>query len=149
MNIGLSASQAGVALLQAANLTTVSNFYAEIEDPDNTDSSAHVRSLPCVVCYFSDATEYPLGTGNYSGTLFFQVEGSADDMTAAEFEAVFDEVFAAISIDTLAADISAAGDDFTCFGLTGGLQQTAQTINGRIRVKSLAVPMNCCALDVA
>lgn len=149
MNIGYLASSAAKAYLAAAALTTVEKFYAEFENPDNADgNSADVRQLPCVLCFFSGAQEYPPRTGNYSGELTVRIEGSADDHTAAQLEAIFEEVWAKISTDTIIADLSAAQTGFTAFGFTGGIQQTAQIIDGRIRTKGIILPINCCAKDL-
>jgi hypothetical protein len=153
MNIGLLAANAAKAYLTALSpaLTTVTNFYSELEDPDNADSTAKTRLLPCVICFFGGAQEYPIGTGNYSGELSIQVQASADDTTALEFAAIYDEVWSKISTDTILADLGAAGTNLTAFGFTGGIQQTAQTLDQehRLRIKSMILPINCCPSDVS
>jgi hypothetical protein len=149
VNLSLLAAEAGRAYLVAQNFATVTNFYAEVEDPDAHENDPAVRDLPCVICTFSQGTEYPMGTGNYSGTLEFRMESSADDQTSAEFLAMFDEVWAKISTDTILADLSAAGTNFTAFGFTSGIEQSALKIENRIRTKSISLPINCCPSDVS
>lgn len=147
MNVGFKASQAAVAILKLATRTTVQQFYAEMEDPNLVDGTANERTHPCVICYFSDATEYPPFTGNYSGQLNIAVEASADDHTAEQVEAMFDEVWRLFAVDTILADLSAFAG-FTAIGFTGGKQQSQQTIIDRYRRKSLVLPINCCASDI-
>lgn len=150
MNVGLLASEAAQAFLAAAGLTTVTHFYAEIEDPSSADySTQNLRSRPCVVCFFNDAKEFPFGTGNYGGELNFRVEGSADDLLVSEFAAIFEEVWGKVYTTTILADLSAAKAGFTALAITDGVRQTAQVIEGRIRTKGLVLPINCCAKDIS
>lgn len=154
MNVGLLAAQAAKAYLAALNpaLTTVTNFYAEVEDPSNSDdTAANTRALPCAICFFGGAQEYPIGTGNYSGELSIQIQASAERTTAAQFAAMYDEVWSKISTDTILADLSAAGTDFTAHGFTGGIQQTPQTFDHErnLRFKAIVLPINCCPSDVS
>lgn len=151
MNVGLKASQAAKAMLAAADLETVEHFYAEIEDPnDGENNNAEQRQHPCVICWASVGQEYPPFTGNYNIDLNIMVEASADEPMAADFTAMFDEVWSVFSIDTLAEDLTeAAAGGFRCFGLTEGLQQSAMTIEDRHKRKTLVIPMNCCAKTIA
>ena len=150
MNVGYLASNAAKEYLAAAGLTTVSNFYAEMENPFSADETQNnKRELPCVVCFFGAGQEYPLGTGNYSGELSIRIEANASTQTAAQLEAIFNEVWSKISTDTILDDLSSAGTDFTAFGFTGGIQQTAQVIEGRLRTKAMVLPINCCPSDVS
>ena len=150
MNIGLLASNAAKAHLESQGLATVTNFYSEIEDPENADENQNkVRELPCVVCFCAAAQEYPMGTGNYNVTLAFRVEASGDDTTAEEFAAIYDEVWAVVNTDTIITDLNSIGSNFTVFGLTGGVEQSTQTIEERIRIKAMTLPLNCCPRDVS
>jgi hypothetical protein len=150
MNIGIKASEAGKAYLESLDLETVEHFYAEVEDANNADLTAeNERELPCVVCFCTVGEEYPMGTGNYNVDLHFQVEVSADDHTAAEISEIFDEVWENVSTDTILADLSAAGEGFTAFGFNDGIRQSPQEIDGRVRIKSMILSFNCCALDVS
>jgi hypothetical protein len=154
MNVGYAASKAAKAYLASLNLEKITNFYAEFEDPDNSDgNAANTRTLPCVVCFGGVGEEFPMFTGNYNIELNFKVMVSADDHTAAQLEAKFDEVWAQISTDSILSDLNAAAVDndieFTAFGFTDGIRQTAQTVEddakGRILSKSIILPINCCA----
>jgi hypothetical protein len=150
MNIGLKASETAKAYLAGLDLETVENFYAEVEDPSNADDTqANQREYPCVVCYCSAGEEYPQFTGNYNCDLFFRIEASADDHTSAQLDAIFEEIWAQISTDTILSDLTAAGEDFTAIGMTGGVSQTAQSREGRTLVKSIVLPINCCAFDLS
>ena len=151
MNVGLLASKAAVALLNSADpaLSTVTHFYAEASDPEDTETnSAIVRLHPCAVCYFTDAHEYPALTGNYNGNLTIQIEASADDHTAAQFEAMFDEVWGFIVNDDIITRLSDVGEDFTAHGFWAALGQTDQTVNNRLRQKAIILPINCCPRDI-
>jgi hypothetical protein len=148
MNVGYLAALAMEAYLDAAGLTTVTNVYAEMEDP-TVDEQEVLADLPCVVISSGGAEEFPQFTGNYNFDLIVRVEASADDHTADEVEAMFDEVFSKVSTDTILADLNAAGDDFTAFGFTGGISQTPQVIEGRIRSKSIILPINACPSDIS
>lgn len=150
MNVGLKASQAAKAYLESLGLETVENIYAEVEDPSNIDQTQSItRELPCVVCFCTVGEEFPMRTGNYNCELNFRVELSADDHTADEVEEIFEEVWSNVSTDTILADLSAGANSFTAFGFTGGIGQTSQTIEGRLRIKGMVLPINCCAADIS
>jgi hypothetical protein len=154
MNVGYAASKTAKAYLESLDLEAVENFYAEMEDPDNADgNTAHVRELPCVICFGGVGEEFPMFTGNYNIELNFKVMLSADDHTAAQLDAIYDELWEQISTDSILADLNTAavanGIEFTAFGFTEGIHQTAQTVEddakGRILSKSIILPINCCA----
>lgn len=154
MNIGLLATSAAKAYLGALDpaLTLVTNFYAEVEDPDVTgENRAKKYEYPCVICFAGAAQEYPIGTGNYSLELTFQIRARSESHTAEQFSELYEEVWAKISTDTILADLSAAADDFTILGPTEGIQQTQQTLDTerRLRIKSIVLPINCCASDLS
>ncbi len=153
VHIGYVASKSAVAILKAdPPLTSLTNFYSEMEDPDTADgNSNNVRDHPCAICSFESGQEVPMLTGNYNGILVIKVELSADDHTAAQAEQIFSDVFSRFSTDSIIADLSSSEAGFTAFGFWQGIQQTPQTIEGdavkRLRCKSILLPINCCASD--
>ena len=152
MNAGLKATQAAKAMLEDADpaLTTITNFEAEVEDPNEGDNNnAITSSHPCVRIWASGAQEYPPLSGNYNVELNVMIEVFAARHNAAQVEAMFDEVWAIFSTTTFAADLSAAIDGFHCFGLTGGIQQSSQTSDEDFRRKVMTIPINCCATDIS
>jgi hypothetical protein len=150
MNIGLLASQAGAAYLAALDpaLTTVTNFYAQACDPD-IENVANNRNIPCVFFWASDAKEFPHRSGNFNLALHVRLVSSADDQTEEEFSATCTEVFNAINTDTICADLSAAIDDFHCFGFWDDVQQLDPRFEGRNRIVEMVLPLNCCSRDVS
>lgn len=152
MNVGYQASLAVKTLLDEASpaMTTITNFYAEVTDPNEGQPNQPIQiKHPCVRVWFSEGVENPIGTGNYSGQLNIMIEASADDHTAIETEAMFDEVWAFFYTTDILARLSAAIEDFTAHGVTGGVSQTQQDIFERWRRKTMVMPINCCAADIS
>lgn len=156
MTIGLTAANAAKAYLTTKDLTTVTNFYAEIENPDSDDgNTSNNRQIPCVICFAENIEEYPPRSGNFNLSLHFRLVASKDDLTATEFDALYSEVFDAINTDTVLDDITAAATAstpviaFRAFGFWGDVQQSNVTVENRNRVVEMVLPINCCAKTIA
>lgn len=77
------------------------------------DDAIALPIVRCVCDELSEATGLPR-VGLFSGTVRVAVKSNAHDTTLAAHRARVAAVFDAISIDTLAADLSSAVADFTC-----------------------------------
>ncbi len=149
MTIGLKAANAGKSLLEDQQLDTVATYYSEIEDVDLTEGSANDRVTPCVICYSTTIEEYPFGTLISNLNLHFKIVASADDLSPAEFDAMFEEVHDAINTSSICSNLSTVQSGFHCFGLWSEIKESDLITEGRNRVKELIVPINCCPYDVS
>lgn len=150
MIITARASEAAKEFLAAANLKTVSNVYAELENSDAHENDPLVRDFPCVGCFGSDATELPPRSGNYRLNLHIVVAAKFDDCLPEAFDSMVTEVFAKIHTDTIHSDLTGALDGFTCFAIGGEAVQTPSIDQERrLRRMELVLPIYCCPSDIA
>lgn len=156
MTIGLLASQAAKAYFEAITPAIFEglNYYAAIEDPDDdTGNSANPETPPCVTFWATDAQEYPTGSGNWNLMLHARVTASgasAEDLSAEDFDELYDAVFGKLYTDTICSDLSAAKGDFHCFGLHSEPQQGNPGYDkDSNRTIEFVLPINCCPSDIA
>ena len=74
------------------------------------------------------------------------MRSQADDSGLDAHRALAAQVFDGIKIDTLAADLSAATDDFTCIGVNEAT--LSQTRVDRSFVSEMTISTYCCAMDL-
>ncbi len=149
MTIGLKAANAGKALMVDQELETIVNYYSEIENSDTSDDTqSNVRKLPCVICFATSIENYPTGTKLSNLNLHFKIVASADDMTDAQFDAMFEEVHDTINTASVCENLSNVQEDFHAFGFWGDVQESDLRTEGRNRVKEIILPINCCPYDV-
>lgn len=150
MTAELQASNAAKALFEGLALTEIEHVYAAIEDPDNGDGTLATEfQTPCVIFWGQNAREHPMGTGNSYVDLHARVYAHANDLTAAEFLALYDEVFSNLYTDSIATDLSAALTDFYCFGVADSVTQTGPRFEGQYRVNEMVLPIYCCPSDIS
>ena len=110
------------AFLRAQNLLAIpaDQVYAGIEnetaaDAETPQTSPTTRKLPCCECVCQTAEAVDEHYLNWLADARVQVRTNADDTTQEKHHAIAAAVFDKITTDTLAADLSAALDDFTAF----------------------------------
>lgn len=112
----------------------------------NTGIDDDTLTLPAAIIIAEQGEEYPLYTGNYRMRFTVRVRSNSDDTTLAAHRALAAQVFDLIKIDSLAADLSAAADDFTCIGV--GAATLAQTREDRSWVSEMSVAAYCCPQEL-
>jgi hypothetical protein len=149
MIVTARASEAAKEFLIAANLSTVSHIYAELEDAESGNAQI-TREFPCVGCFGTDASEFPPRSGNYRLNLHVMVAAKFDDCDATTFDAMCTEVFNKIHTDSIHSDLTAALANFTCFAIAGSVNQIPDVdAERRLRRMDLVLPLYACCSDIA
>ena len=109
--------QALRAFLRAQDLGAIENVYKGIEHPTPEEEGAPpvTRKLPCVECVSQTAEAVDEQFLNWLADAEVRVRTNADDATEDEHHQLAANVFNKLTTDTLAADLTAALDDFTAF----------------------------------
>ena len=113
--------QALKSFLQAQNFISLGiatdQVYAGIENEaaQSGEGAATTRVLPCVECVCQSAETTDEHFLNWAAEAEIRVRTNADDTTQTVHHATAAAVLNTITTDTLAADLSAALEDFTCF----------------------------------
>jgi hypothetical protein len=118
------------SLLTAAGIAVP--IYTGFDDED--------KANPCVVVAARRAEEDPPFSGNYRVTVDYHVKGSPD--SDGTFEALSDQVRAAIWTSTLHDDLAAQGSDLTVWGCTNP-HTMEWTQSGGVWVESGTVEIYC------
>lgn len=127
------------ALITAASVGTA-NIY--------TGSNSGDKSAPCVICVAVNAeADDPPGSGNKWVTMDVHVKSifaiDADGVDpVADADTLAGAVFNAVQTDTLAADLTTNGTDFTCMGVVfdGNASEPQDDCN----VETMTLRLYCC-----
>ncbi len=88
--------------------------YAGIQNVNATGKPV-TRMLPCVECVCQNADTVDEHFLNWLADAEVRIRTNANDTAEADHHAISAVVFNKLTTDSLAADLSAALDDFTCF----------------------------------
>lgn len=88
---------------------------AEAADDEQPPDSPTTRKLPCIECICQEANAEDEHFLNWLCDARVQIRTNADDTTETSHHVISAEVLNVLTTDTLAADLTAALDDFTVF----------------------------------
>lgn len=145
------AADACVALLEAAELTTVSNFVPFYKNDtaigDEEDAESTLQK-PCVVVDFIPSGEMFPQSGNIIGDLVLTIIANGADTTKAVYAAMKTEVQEAIYTDDLPARLTEEGTDFHCFGFAGEVRLNHR-VDGKDFESQILIPLAVCGQTIA
>src|ERR1051326_1219942 len=139
-----------------AALVMPAAFAVEPEINVYPGKSSAERALPCVICGADgDGLEDPKGTGNFWMDCYVAIEHGAvpnEDGTSPDGpdpkvadQALVSAVFGGLMVEDLAAQLSAAGADFTVFpmGVIFGAPEGGRNEDG-VWIDRLPIRLYCC-----
>jgi len=142
--------QALRAFLRARTFAAIpaEQIYKGIENPTRAEDEAApaTRKLPCVEAICQDANTVDEHFLNWLADARVVVRTNADDTTEDEHHATAAAVFNTVTTDTIAADLTAALDDFTAF-LVNFKGQSWELVE-RSWQSTLSFEIHCCGSKI-
>jgi hypothetical protein len=121
-------------LSNATGLDTIEGFHR--------GASNEELKLPFISILAENGEErQPRGIGNYSVTINIELHTSSDDATRDDRITLTNALIAALSIDDLASQLSAAVDDYYVHGLL--INSQSQRVSNRSNIYIISARIDC------